>query len=111
MRVIYNDMHVTRIECFMWRHGGHVGVPQQWNGGLVDVPNLSSIIMQTAFSFVLVEKQGCWSRESKQSIQHSVSLSALWNVYELFKCFGGVEPLVFAKTVCVHEFPNRRKNQ
>ena len=26
---------------FTWRHGGHIGVPKQWNGGHVGVPNQS----------------------------------------------------------------------
>ena len=28
---------------FTWRHGGHIGVPKQWNGGHVGVPNQSPI--------------------------------------------------------------------
>ena len=31
----------TYVECFTWRHGGHIGVPKQWNGSHVGVPNQS----------------------------------------------------------------------
>ena len=30
---------VPRYGVFTWRHGGHLGVPKQWNGGHVGVPN------------------------------------------------------------------------
>ena len=40
------DMYFSRSHklwiFFTWRHGGHIGVPKQWNGGHVSAPNNSS---------------------------------------------------------------------
>ena len=33
---IYYKIHSI---VFTWRHGGHISVPKQWNGGHVCVPN------------------------------------------------------------------------
>ena len=35
-RLIPNSILVKSV--FTWRHGGHIGVPKQWNGGHVGVP-------------------------------------------------------------------------
>ena len=33
--------HTSLYSVFTWRHCDHLGVPKQWNGGLVGVPNQS----------------------------------------------------------------------
>ena len=37
------DYHIRKRiwSVFNWRHGGHIGVPKQWNGGHDGVPNQS----------------------------------------------------------------------
>ena len=37
--ILINQLLVQSV--FTWRHGGHIGVPKQWNGGHVGVPNQS----------------------------------------------------------------------
>ena len=55
----------------LWCHGGHIGVPKQWNSGHVGVPNWSSGSW-TLFKckhFLLFNLHRCWPREWKRSIR------------------------------------------
>ena len=35
------EIQVNVWSVFTWRHGGHIGVPKQWNGGHIGVPRQS----------------------------------------------------------------------
>ena len=36
---VKNVSRFRYIAFFTWRHGGHICVPNQWNGGRIDIPN------------------------------------------------------------------------
>ena len=65
------------------RHGGHIGVPKQWIGGYVGVPNKSSFLMQTP-SFVPINLHRYWPREWKHSILYTLNMTLnRWTVVTL----------------------------
>ena len=37
---VYCFLLVGVLSVFTWRHGDHIGVPKQWNGGHVGVPSV-----------------------------------------------------------------------
>ena len=63
-----------------WRHGGHIGVPKQWNGGHIGVPNQSrgSWTLFLCKRFLLFQHR-CWPREWKRSTDvRLVQWAQLW---------------------------------
>ena len=61
---------------FTWRHGGHIGVPKQWNGSHVGVPNQSCgswILFLCKCFFISINLHRCWPREWKHCWKMSVS--------------------------------------
>ena len=57
---------------FTCRHGGHIGVPKQWNSGHVGVPNQSSGIELFSYAqalFCSLNLHRCRPREWKRSIE------------------------------------------
>ena len=48
------------ILLFTWHHVHHIGVPKQWNGGYVAVPNQSCCVVEL-FSYVSLQNKRFWS--------------------------------------------------
>ena len=63
---------VLLSSVFTWCHGGHIGVPKQWNGRHVGVPNQSSeswtLFLCKCFLLVAINLHRCWPCEWKRSI-------------------------------------------
>ena len=59
---------LTIQNVFIWRHGGHVGFPNQSSGSW-------SLFLCKQDSFVTINLLRCWSREWKRSIHHKFRCS------------------------------------